>query len=52
MSEQVQTQEQVQEQVSKKSAKAAPKVAPKPEEGKGRIEVVEHPSGDFTIEHL
>lgn len=44
--------EQVQEQV-KKSTNKAPKVETQKEgeAGQGRVEKVEHQSGDFTIEH-
>lgn len=51
MSEQV--QEQVQEQAPKKTSNKAPKAeAPKVETGNGRVEKVEHQSGNFTIQHL
>lgn len=36
----------------KSASKQAKVVEPKVAEGKGRIEKVGHPSGDFIIEHL
>lgn len=49
MSEQAQTQEQAPKVPASKQAKVK---APAAVESKGRVEHVEHPAGDFTIEHL